>query len=104
MNAKVKKIIYSIAAFFAGIFAFILRAKICDNRDAANSIGDRVEELKRRADEQQSNNSATIEGIEGALNTIDEIRAKQKILEECDSSDGLNTFDLSECDSNSNSN
>lgn len=102
MNAK--KIFGYIAAFFAGIFAFVIGAVLQNKRNSTDSIGDRVEELKRRADEQQSNNSAAIEGIEGALNTIDEIRAKQKILEECDSSDGLNTFDLSECVSSNNSN
>lgn len=82
MNDKVKKIIYGITAFFAGIFAFILRAKICNHRDTANSTRDRVEELKRRADEQQSNNRAAIEGIEGALNTIAEIRKNQKYVED----------------------
>lgn len=102
MNAK--KVFGYIAAFFAGIFTFVIGTVLQNKRNSTDSVGDRAEELKRRADEQQSNNRATIEGIEGALNTIDEIRARQKILEECDSSDGLNTFDLSECVSNNNSN
>ena len=102
MNAK--KVFGYIAAFFAGIFAFIIRAKICNNRNSTDSNRIRVDECKRRAEQQQSNNRDAIEGIDGALNTIAEIRARQKILEKCDSSDGLNTFDISECDSNSNSN
>lgn len=85
MNAK--KVFGYIAAFFSGIFAFVIGAVLQNKRNSTDTDRDRVEELKRRADEQQSNNRATVERIEDALGTIAEIRKNQKYVEDDSSLD-----------------
>lgn len=98
MKNEIKKIFGIIAAFFAGIVAIVIRAKVCDNRNTANENRARVEELKRESDaqqsenrrvveaarEQQSNNGEAITGIDEASDIIREIRAKQQIVEDSD--------------------
>lgn len=79
MKNEIKKIIGYIVAFFAGITAFIIRTKICDNRNTTDSNRDRIDECKKRAEQQQSNNREAIEGIDGALETIQSIRKNQQI-------------------------
>lgn len=77
MNAK--KIFTIIAAFFVGIFAFIGRAILQSKRGTTNSNRDRIDECKKRAEQQQSNNRNAIEGIDGAIQTIQSIRKNQQI-------------------------
>lgn len=84
MKNEIKKIFSIIAAFFAGIAAFIIRAKICDNRNTTDSNRIRIDECKRRAEQQQRDNREAIEGIEGTLATISEIRKNQKYIEDSD--------------------
>lgn len=79
MKNEIKKIIGYIVAFFAGITAFIIRTKICDNRNTTDSNRIRIDECKRRAEQQQSNNREAIEGIDGAIETIQSIRENQQI-------------------------
>lgn len=79
MKNEIKKICNIIIAFFAGIAAFIIRTKICNHRNTTDSNRNRVEECKRRAEQQQSNNRDAIEGIDGAIQTMSEIRKNQQI-------------------------
>ena len=80
MNERAKKIFMYLGSFFVGIFAFICRGKILScfgNTTDENRA--RVEELKRRAEQQQSSNRETVTGIDEALETISEIRKKQQV-------------------------
>ncbi len=116
MNERAKKIFMCLGSFFAGIVAFIIRAKVCDNRDTANENRARVEELKRESDaqqsenrrvveaarEQQSNNGEAITGIDEASDIIREIRAKQQIVEDSNSLDEWYCCELFSDDNNNN--
>lgn len=77
MNAK--KIFGYIAAFFAGIFTFVIGAVLQNKRNSTNSNRDRIDECKRRAEQQQSNNRDAIEGIDRTIQTIAKIRKNQQI-------------------------
>ena len=91
-----------LGSFFVGIFTFICGIILQNKRNTTNENRARVEELKRRAEQQQSNNRDAIEGIDGALETIAEIRKKQKFLEDSDILDDWYCTELFSDDNNSN--
>lgn len=84
MNERAKKIFMCLGSFFVGIFAFICRTILQSKRNTTDENRARVEELKRRAEQQQSNNRSAVTRIDEASEIIREIRAKQQILEDDD--------------------
>ncbi len=79
---SIKKVVIG---FFVGIGAailFVFRTILQGQRDAANATRDGIAELKRAAEQQQRNNREAVSGIDGALNTIAEIRKNQKYVED----------------------
>lgn len=79
MNERAKKIFMYLGSFFVGIFAFICGAILQGKRNTIDENRARVEELKRRAEQQQSSNREAVTGIDEALETISEIRKKQQV-------------------------
>lgn len=106
MNEKTKRIFMYIGASIIGIFSFIFGAVLQGKRNSIDENRARAKELKRESNEQQSanrraikearerqsKNKAAISGIDGALETITEIRKKQKHVSE---SDNLSNSDCS---------
>lgn len=77
-----KKIIIS---FFVGIgtaILFVFRNILQGQRNSIDPNRNRVEELKRATEQQQRNNREAVSGIDGALNTIAEIRKTKKYVED----------------------
>lgn len=64
-------------------FAVACRKLLHSKRDTVDCDRNRVEECQDRAEQQQSNNSAVIGGIENALGIIQKIREEQKISKDC---------------------
>lgn len=79
MNERAKKIFMYLSSFFVGIFAFICGAILQGKRNTIDENRARAEELKRRAEQQQSSNREAVTGIDEALETICFIREKQQI-------------------------
>lgn len=79
MNERAKKIFMYLSSFFVGIFAFICGAILQGKRNTIDENRARAEELKRRAEQQQSSNREAVTGIDEALETISEIRKKQQV-------------------------
>lgn len=79
INEKIKTFFICIGVFIAGVFGFIFRDLLHNKRNTTDENRDRVEQLKKEAEQQQRDNRETVSGIDEAIGIITEIKKEQRI-------------------------
>lgn len=76
-----KGMLYYIIGFFVGVFSALAGVFLFDKRKSTNSFGDIDKDIERNRELAESNHSRAESTAQSALNTISEIREKQKVVE-----------------------
>ena len=76
-----KSMLYYIIGFFVGVFSTIAGVFLFDKRKSTDSFGDINKDIERNRELAESNHSRAESTAQSALDTISEIRKKQKVVE-----------------------